>query len=111
MYWLLQTTDLYAACSLVHACRLVNSAVHVWGTTNYQTTDNSRNNALVALLVFGDGWHSNHHAFEYSAAHVLEWWQVDFSYYLIRGLEAVGLAWDVKRPSEAQKEKLRIKKA
>jgi hypothetical protein len=52
---------------------------------------------------------SNHHAFEYSAAHGLEWWQVDFSYYLIRSLELAGLAWDVKRPTDAQKAKLAVK--
>ena len=82
----------------------------MWGSEDYETTDNSKNNPLVALLVFGDGWHNNHHAFEYSAAHGLEWWQVDFSYYLICCLEAVGLAWDVKRPSEAQMQKLRVKR-
>ena len=36
--------------------------------------------------------------------------QVDFSYYMIRGLELAGLAWDVKLPSEAQKAKLRVLK-
>lgn len=35
--------------------------------------------------------------------------QVDFSYYLIALLEKAGLAWDVKRPTEAQKAKLAIK--
>ena len=43
---------------------LVNSVVHVWGSRDYASDDDSRNNALVALLVFGDGWHNNHHAFE-----------------------------------------------
>ncbi|KAK3237304.1 hypothetical protein CYMTET_52608, partial [Cymbomonas tetramitiformis] len=60
----------------MHMTWLVNSAVHVWGSQAYQSQDNSRNNMLVALLVFGDGWHNNHHAFEYSARHGLEWWQV-----------------------------------
>jgi fatty-acid desaturase len=45
---------------------LVNSVVHIWGSRDYESGDNSRNNALVALLVFGDGWHNNHHAFEVS---------------------------------------------
>ncbi|GFH23287.1 FA_desaturase domain-containing protein [Haematococcus lacustris] len=85
----------------MHMTWLVNSAVHIWGNQPYASGDNSRNNPLVALLVFGDGWHNNHHAFEYSAAHGLEWWQVDFSYYLICCLERVGLAWDVRRPSLA----------
>ena len=43
---------------------LVNSVVHVWGSRDYASDDDSRNNPLVALLVFGDGWHNNHHAFE-----------------------------------------------
>lgn len=51
----------------MRCCRLVNSAVHVWGEREFETTDNSRNNPLVALLVFGEGWHNNHHAFEWSA--------------------------------------------
>ena len=46
---------------------------------------------------------------QYSAAHGLEWWQVDFSYYVIRAMELTGLAWEVKRPGEAQKAKLRLK--
>ena len=44
-----------------HMTWLVNSAVHVWGDRPYRTGDGSRNNAAVALLVFGDGWHNNHH--------------------------------------------------
>ncbi len=68
----------------MHMTWLVNSAVHMWGGQPYRTGDESRNNWVVALLVFGDGWHNNHHAFQDSAAHGLEWYQVDFSYYLIR---------------------------
>ncbi|PNW83842.1 hypothetical protein CHLRE_04g217945v5 [Chlamydomonas reinhardtii] len=83
----------------MHMTWLVNSAVHIWGEQRYQSDDSSRNNWLVGLLVFGDGHHNNHHAFEYSAAHGLEWWEVDMSYYMIRILELTGLAWDVKRPS------------
>ncbi|GKF40876.1 palmitoyl-monogalactosyldiacylglycerol delta-7 desaturase, chloroplastic-like protein [Tanacetum coccineum] len=60
---------------------------------------------LVALLGFGEGWHNNHHAFEYSARHGLEWWQIDICWYLIRLLEAVGLATNVKLPSEGHKHK------
>ncbi|KAG2433974.1 hypothetical protein HYH02_012436 [Chlamydomonas schloesseri] len=85
----------------MHMTWLVNSAVHIWGEQRYKSDDSSRNNWLVGLLVFGDGHHNNHHAFEYSAAHGLEWWEIDMSYYLIRALELAGLAWDVKRPSAA----------
>jgi len=90
----------------MHMTWFVNSAVHIWGRQTYDTNDSSRNNWWVALLVFGDGWHNNHHAFEYSARHGLEWWQLDFSWLVIRSLQAVGLAWDVKLPTaEALAEK------
>ncbi|KAJ0804905.1 putative acyl-CoA desaturase [Helianthus annuus] len=57
----------------------------------------------VALVSFGEGWHNNHHAFDYSARHGLEWWQIDVGWYTIRFLEAVGLATNVKLPTEAHK--------
>lgn len=60
----------------------------------------------VALLAFGEGWHNNHHAFEYSARHGLEWWQVDMTWYAVRFFQAIGLATDVKLPSEAQKQRM-----
>lgn len=65
--------------------------------------DLSTNNWVVALLAYGEGWHNNHHAFQWSAAHGLHWWEFDATYLMIRLLEAVGLAWDVQQPTEAQK--------
>lgn len=55
-----------------HITWFVNSASHVWGTQAYKTGDLSRNNWWVGILAFGEGWHNNHHAFEYSARHGLE---------------------------------------
>jgi hypothetical protein len=48
------------------------------------------------------GWHNNHHAFPASARHGWEWWQIDPNYLIIRGLEAIGLAWDVYLPTKEQ---------
>lgn len=58
---------------------------------------------LIALLAHGEGWHNNHHAFQHSARHGLEWWQIDVTWYVIRFLELVGLATEVKLPTETQK--------
>ncbi|KAK4802688.1 hypothetical protein SAY86_000891 [Trapa natans] len=89
-----------------HITWLVNSACHVWGKQAWNTRDLSRNNWWVALLSFGEGWHNNHHAFEYSACHGLEWWQIDMTWYTIRLLQAVGLATEVKLPSELQRQRM-----
>ncbi|CAF2127757.1 hypothetical protein IGI04_011939 [Brassica rapa subsp. trilocularis] len=91
-----------------HITWLVNSACHVWGEQAWNTGDLSKNNWMVAALAFGEGWHNNHHAFEFSARHGLEWWQLDMTWYVVRFLQAIGLATDVKLPSEAQKQRMTL---
>ncbi|CAL8466841.1 g6377 [Coccomyxa elongata] len=89
-----------------HITWFVNSASHCWGYQTYNTGDLSRNNWWVAVLAFGEGWHNNHHAFEFSARHGMEWWQFDVTWQIIAALKAVGLADNVKLPSEKQKARL-----
>ncbi|KAF8011712.1 hypothetical protein BT93_J2099 [Corymbia citriodora subsp. variegata] len=91
-----------------HITWLVNSVCHVWGKQAWNAGDLSRNNWWVAILTFGEGWHNNHHAFEYSARHGLEWWQLDMTWYVVRLLQVLGLATDVKLPNEAQKQRLAL---
>ncbi|KAI8472570.1 MAG: fatty acid desaturase-domain-containing protein [Monoraphidium minutum] len=93
-------------CWVYHITWFVNSASHVWGYQTYNTGDQSRNNWWVGLLAFGEGWHNNHHAFEFSARHGLEWWQLDMTWLCICALEKLGLASNVKLPSEKQKARL-----
>ena len=77
----------------------------------YNTGDLSRNNWWVGILAFGEGWHNNHPAFEFSARHGLEKLQFDMTWMVIRALEVVGLATNVKLPTEKQKARLLIKKS
>jgi stearoyl-CoA desaturase (delta-9 desaturase) len=56
----------------------------------------------VALLVFGEGWHNNHHAFPRSARHGLGRLQLDLSWWTIRCLEKLRLARSVRVPTAAQ---------
>ncbi|KAJ7951905.1 putative Delta 9 desaturase [Quillaja saponaria] len=94
-----------------HITWLVNSACHVWGNQAWNTGDLSRNNWWVALLAFGEGWHNNHHAFEFSARHGLQWWQLDMTWYVVRFLQAVGLATDIKLPTDIQKQRMALERA
>ena len=82
---------------VLHVTWLVNSASHMWGYRNYQTSDDSRNLWWVGLLAFGEGWHNNHHAFPGRAAHGHRWWEIDVTYLAILAMEKVGLAWKVIR--------------
>lgn len=86
-----------------HVTWSVNSVCHLWGRRPYLSRDQSRNNAAVAVLSLGEGWHNTHHAFPTSARHGLRWWQIDVSYWVIRSLAWLRLAWNVRLPSrEAQ---------
>ena len=80
---------------VLHSTWLVNSASHMFGYRNYETTDDSRNNWWVALVTYGEGWHNNHHAFPRLARHGHKWWEIDITYMTIRLMQACGLVWDV----------------
>ena len=81
---------------LWHGTFTINSLSHVWGTRRYDTTDTSRNNALLALITLGEGWHNNHHFYQSSARQGFFWWEVDVSYYVLKVLSWFGVVWDVR---------------
>jgi fatty-acid desaturase len=83
----------------LHFTWSVNSITHMWGYRNYETTDNSRNNAIIAFISNGEGWHNNHHADPRSARHGHMWWEFDVAWLTIRFLEVVGLATQVRLPA------------
>lgn len=80
----------------------LNSISHTIGTRPFRLRDNSRNNAVLGLLVWGEGWHHNHHAFPTSASFGLSWYRLDISYWVILLLKGLRLAWDVKVPARQQ---------
>lgn len=85
--------------AVLHATALINSLGHRWGTRRYVTSDGSRNNALLAVLTLGEGWHNNHHHAMYCARQGFRWWEIDMTYYSLRLLAAVGVIWDLREPS------------
>jgi stearoyl-CoA desaturase (delta-9 desaturase) len=91
-----------------HATFSVNSICHMFGRKDYASRDEARNNWVIAALVLGEGWHNNHHAFPSSARHGLHRWQIDGSWLVIRALEKLGLAWNVRRPTPDQMARRRI---
>jgi len=78
-----------------HSTWFVNSATHLWGYRNYETTDASRNLWWVALFAYGEGWHNNHHAHPRLARAGHRWWEFDMTWWAICGLRAIGQATDV----------------
>jgi stearoyl-CoA desaturase (Delta-9 desaturase) len=83
---------------LYHGTFLVNSLCHVLGSRRFNTPDQSRNNALVAIVTLGEGWHNNHHHYMSSANQGFRWWEIDVSYYTLWLLGRVRLVWDLRKP-------------
>ncbi len=84
--------------AVLHGTWSVNSLSHTFGYRNYETSDNSRNNFFVALISHGEGWHNNHHHDQRAASHGHLPAEFDMSWWVIRGLEMVGIAKNVVRP-------------
>lgn len=82
--------------AVFHCTWLVNSATHQFGYRTYESGDRSTNCWWVALLTYGEGWHNNHHAFQHSARHGLQWWEIDITWMTIQLLQTLGLATKVK---------------
>jgi stearoyl-CoA desaturase (delta-9 desaturase) len=85
-----------------HVTWSINSICHFFGSRPFDTNDKSTNNWLLAVPSLGEAWHNNHHAFPGCAFAGLARGEIDISGWLVRGLEALGLAWNVKRVSESR---------
>jgi stearoyl-CoA desaturase (delta-9 desaturase) len=84
-----------------HATFAVNSVAHLWGRRRFDTPDESRNNVLLGLLAFGEGWHNNHHRCPRSERNGFYWWEVDVTHYLLTVLSWMGLVWNLRTPPAA----------
>ncbi|HEY7091009.1 MAG TPA: acyl-CoA desaturase [Tepidisphaeraceae bacterium] len=87
-------------CLMQHVTWSINSVCHIWGDRPFRTSDHSANNWICAILALGEGWHNNHHAFPTSARHGLKWWQFDSSWLIIRIIGLLGLAKNIRTPTE-----------
>ncbi|NKB35650.1 MAG: acyl-CoA desaturase [Gammaproteobacteria bacterium] len=81
---------------LYHATYTINSLCHRFGHRRFDTNDDSRNNFLLALLTLGEGWHNNHHRYPISTRQGFHWWEIDFSYFILWLMSAIGLVHNMR---------------
>jgi stearoyl-CoA desaturase (delta-9 desaturase) len=88
-----------------HGTFVVNSLAHLFGSRRFPTGDQSRNNLLIALIAFGEGWHNNHHYAPSSERQGFYWWEIDLSHCILKALSWCGLVWDLKTPPNSAYER------
>jgi stearoyl-CoA desaturase (delta-9 desaturase) len=81
--------------TLAHATFAINTVNHMFGSRRFDTIDESRNNAITAIFAAGEGWHNNHHRYQRAARNGFYWWEIDPTWYTIKAMAALGLAWDL----------------
>ncbi|SEA72786.1 acyl-CoA desaturase [Alkalimonas amylolytica] len=75
-----------------HFTFFINSLAHIWGKQTYTDQNTARDNGVLALLTYGEGYHNFHHLFEYDYRNGIKWWHFDPTKWLIKACSWVGLA-------------------
>lgn len=91
-----------------HLTYLINSAAHMWGRRPYSEASSARDNSILALITYGEGYHNYHHTFQWDYRNGVKWWHYDPTKWMIKSLSLVGLTRDLKRCSLAQIEKAKL---
>ncbi|MCC2638216.1 MAG: acyl-CoA desaturase [Moraxellaceae bacterium] len=83
-----------------HFTFFINSLCHMWGTRPYTDENTARDNPVLALLTWGEGYHNYHHIFQYDYRNGVKWYQYDPTKWLVLSLSWVGLTKKLKRCSD-----------
>ncbi|WP_370264278.1 acyl-CoA desaturase [Limnobacter sp.] len=86
----------------------INSLAHIWGRRPYTDENTARDNDLLAVFTYGEGYHNYHHLFQYDYRNGIKWYHIDPTKWLIAGLSVVGLTKNLKRCDKFAIEKARI---
>ena len=81
----------------LHFTWFINSLAHMWGSQPYTDENTARDNAALAFLTYGEGYHNFHHIFQNDYRNGVKWWHFDPTKWVIAGLSYVGLASHLKR--------------
>ncbi|MDR9827313.1 fatty acid desaturase [Vibrio sp. FNV 38] len=90
-----------------HSTFFINSLAHIWGSQPYTTKNTARDNGILAVLTFGEGYHNFHHIFEGDYRNGVRWWQYDPTKWLIKALSWCGLASNLRMTPTFRIEKAR----
>ncbi len=83
-----------------HTTFFINSLAHYWGRRPYTEGNSARDNGLLAMVTYGEGYHNYHHKFQTDYRNGVRWWQFDPTKWLIWLGSRVGLTSDLRRVPE-----------
>ena len=84
-----------------HFTFFINSACHFFGSQPYSNKDTSRDNFLLALVTYGEGYHNFHHTFQADYRNGIRWYHFDPTKWFVKGLSYFGMTSNLKKVSES----------
>jgi stearoyl-CoA desaturase (delta-9 desaturase) len=94
-----------------HTTFFVNSVAHLYGSRPYTEANSARDNALLAFVTNGEGFHNFHHRFPSDFRNGICWYHWDPTKWLIRLLGVLGLARGLRKTPHPAIERSRLKTA
>lgn len=76
----------------------IGYASHKYGYSRHKiigADESGYNDILLGLISFGEGFHNNHHSYPTSAKFSSRWYEVDFSWLIIKFLKKLGIVYEV----------------
>lgn len=83
-----------------HFTFFINSLAHFWGRQPYTDENSARDNDVLALVTWGEGYHNFHHIFQSDYRNGVRWWQFDPTKWAIKFMSWLGLTWDLRKVSD-----------
>lgn len=83
-----------------HSTFFINSLAHFWGRQPYTEENTARDNDVLALFTYGEGYHNYHHLFQNDYRNGIRWWHFDPTKWLIKTASWLGLTWDLNKVSD-----------
>ncbi|HKD54144.1 MAG TPA: fatty acid desaturase [Steroidobacteraceae bacterium] len=80
-----------------HVTFFINSLAHMWGSRPYTDDNSARDNPVLAVVTYGEGYHNFHHIFAHDYRNGVRWWQWDPTKWMIAALQVFGLTRSLKR--------------
>ena len=83
-----------------HVTFFINSLCHIWGKQTYTDCNTAKDNGILALFTFGEGYHNYHHIFEYDYRNGIKWWHYDPTKWVIKSLSLIGWTSNLRKCPE-----------
>ncbi len=90
-----------------HTTFFINSLAHIWGKQTFTDKNTARDNGVLAVFTFGEGYHNFHHLFENDYRNGIYWWQYDPTKWLIKACSWMGMTDKLRTTPQLKIEKAR----